>query len=171
MPRNVSGRRAAGKAQARKRWAVVASADELRIRLRKRTKRMDQEYCASRSMVVTAAAWFTAIVLGIMTLLTAYQLVQDPSSAGWYAVLWVVGGMTAMLFGYLFHGIPRSVTANSMMLSTYLVGFLAVPFIITVFTNFNFVVLVIAAVLGALFYLAASRYARFFTLYREGYDV
>lgn len=122
----------------------------------------------SDAAIAKAIGWTTLILMVLFSAQTAYQIYLTPANPGWWAVAWAFGGLAFMAGGHLFGLLPRSPGANGLMFTTYLVGFLAVPFAAHFLTSWNVAVGIIAVPLTVAFAFSARYYARMVEAHRVG---
>ena len=118
--------------------------------------------------IAKAIGWTTLILMVLFSAQTAYQLYLTPSNPGWWAVAWAFGGLAFISGGHLFNLLPRTSSANGLMLSIYIVGFLAVPFAAHFLVSWNVAVGIIAVPLTVALAFGVRYYARMVDAHRTG---
>lgn len=119
---------------------------------------------------LTKIVGFTAlIILAFWAYITGLELKDTLSNPGWWAVAWFVAGLIFMAGGHLFHLLPKSNVAKTQMITAWILGFFAVPFIAAFIVAQNLIVGMVAALFSVPFLITANHYCRRVTLYAEGY--
>jgi hypothetical protein len=145
--------------------------EESRMRLKRRTKKMDEDYRARQPVALMVAAWAAFVLLGFMVVVTVMQLAADLVNPGWWMMFWFFGGLMFLVGGYPMRYIPRGSRALTNILLAWALGLLALPWTMSAALAFNFIAAAVALVFLVPALIFLNHACRYFELHREGFMV
>lgn len=136
---------------------------EQRRLLPKRTKK------AKKPMSHRVVASLVLAFMGLAALPAFLGLFDQPTNPMWWALFWIFGVPAGAALAFLANWLPESNASRAQLALGYVVGYVAVPLLVALLTNFNTLVLIMAIVIDGIFLVLMTHFSKALALHVEGY--